>query len=142
MLDFRQAKVEHLHLSAVADEKVGGLDVAMHNSFGVRRLQRIGDLNRHGQQFFHAKRLARHQLPKRLPFQQLHDDEVLAAVLFDRVDGADVGMIQRRSGARLALKAFDQLIVLRHRFRQEFYGHTAAQPRVLGFIHHAHAAAA
>jgi len=48
-----------------------------------------------------------------LPFEQLHGDERLAFVFINVVDGADVGMIQRRRGARLALEALqDNGIIL------------------------------
>ena len=62
--------------------------------------------------------------------------------LFDRMDGADVGMVQRGGGARLALKAFDQLAVLRHFRWKKLQGHASAELGILGFVHHAHSAGA
>jgi hypothetical protein len=41
----RQTEVENLGMSALGDENVRRLDVAMHNPFSVRRLQRIRHLN-------------------------------------------------------------------------------------------------
>jgi hypothetical protein len=63
-------------------------------------------------------------------------------VLVNIVDGADVRMVQRGSGARLALEALHRLPVLRVFLRQEFQRHVAAELGVLGFVHHTHATAA
>ena len=41
-----QAEVEHLHRPAARQEDVGRLDVAMQDAFGVRRVERVGDLRR------------------------------------------------------------------------------------------------
>jgi hypothetical protein len=51
---------------------------------------------------------------QRLAVQKLHGDEQLLAaiadfVLADLIDGADVGMVQGRCGARLATKPFQGL---------------------------------
>ena len=58
------------------------------------------------------------------------------------MDGADVGMIQRRSGLRFALKTSQCLLVLGHRIGQEFQRDEPVQPGVLGLIDHTHPAAA
>ena len=42
---------------------------------------------------------------QRYAVQKLHDDEGLAVCVVDFVDGADVGMIQRRGGLRFALES-------------------------------------
>jgi len=41
---FGQPKVQHFGLSALRNENVCGLDVAVNDSFGVRRFERIGNL--------------------------------------------------------------------------------------------------
>ena len=65
-----------------------------------------------------------------------------ALMLFDRVNRADVRMVQRGSGARLPLKALKQLRVLFHFGREEFQRHAASELRILRLIHHAHPAGA
>ena len=40
-LDFGQPEVENLGVSAIGDEDVGGLDVAVDDSFAVRSVERI-----------------------------------------------------------------------------------------------------
>ena len=60
----------------------------------------------------------------------------------DIVNRADVGVIQRGSGASFAAKALDGLRVLGNIVGQKFQGHAAAQARVLGLVNDAHATAA
>ena len=66
----------------------------------------------------------------------------LAVVLADFVNGADVGMIQRRCGPGFALEAFQGLRVLRDFVGQELQRDEAAERGVFGLVDHAHAAAA
>ena len=75
------------------------------------------------------------------PFQVFHHDERLAFVLRDFVDGADVGMVQRRRRPRLSAEAFQGLRVFGHRFRQELQSDHAAEFEVLGLVDHTHPAA-
>jgi len=50
----------------------------------------------------------RQPLAQRLAFQQFHDDERLAVVFVNVVDGADVRMVKRRGCASLAPEAFER----------------------------------
>ncbi len=79
---------------------------------------------------------------QRLAVEQLHHEEPLAVVLADVEERADVGVVQRRGDACLALEAFDRLRIARQLRREEFDGNLPAEPRVLGAIDHSHAAAA
>ena len=54
-----------------------------------------------------------------IALHQFHGDEGLAALLVDIVDGADVGMIQRRGGPGLALEALEGLLVIAPFLRAE-----------------------
>ena len=83
----------------------------MDDAAGMRRIQRIGDLNSQGQQFVQRQRLAVDVLLQRHSVEELHGDEGLAIVFIDFVNGADVGMVQGRGGLRLALKAAERLLV-------------------------------
>src|SRR5262245_49357846 len=65
----------------------------------------------------------------------------MPVVLADFVNGADIGMVEGRSGPRLAAKAFESFRVLGQVFRQELEGHQPAKLDVFGFVHYAHAAA-
>ena len=79
---------------------------------------------------------------QRQAVEELHDDEGAAVFLADVVDGADVGMVQRRRSLRLAPEALQSLRVLGHVFGQELERDETVEPGVLGLVHDAHSAAA
>ena len=81
-------------MPALGHEDIRGLDVSVNDALLVRRIQRVGDLDRQVEQRLNLERLAFDQVPEGLPFQQLHGNEWLAFVLADFVDGADVGMVE------------------------------------------------
>ena len=58
------------------------------------------------------------------------------------INGADVGMVQRRGGLCFPLKTAERLGIFGDLIRQELQGREAVQANVLGLIHHAHATAA
>lgn len=101
---FGEAEIQDLGLPARGEKDVGGLDIPVHDAFGVRRVQSIGDLNAQVQQLPQLQRLATDAFPQRLPFQQLHDKEGAALVLANVIEGADIGVIQRGGGAGLPLE--------------------------------------
>ncbi len=45
LCDFGQPKVENLRRSALGHKDVGRLDVAVNDALGVRRVQRVRDIN-------------------------------------------------------------------------------------------------
>ena len=66
---------------------------------------------------------------ERRSFEQLHDDERLAFILFNFVYRADVGMVQSRRGLRLALEPGQGLWVMGSVLRKEFEGDEAVQSK-------------
>ena len=140
-LDLRQAEVEDLHLAARGDEDVRRLDVAVHDALGVRRFERVGDLDgRVAAACPISMRLPAHAFCASVsPSSSSMTMKCRPFVLLDRVDGADVRVIERRGGARLALEALEQLAVLGHLRRKKLQRDAAAELGVLGFVHHAHA---
>ena len=62
-------------------------------------------------------------------------------VLANFVDRANVGMIQRGSGASLATKTFEGLGIACHGIRKELESNKAAELGIFGFIDDAHASA-
>ena len=56
--ELREAEVEHLHLAAPGEEDVRRLDVAMQDAFGVRGVQRVGDLRADVEHRFEIERPA------------------------------------------------------------------------------------
>jgi hypothetical protein len=74
--------------------------------------------------------------------QQFHRDEGAAIVLADVVDRADVRVIERAGSLGFALEALERAVVAHDVVGQKLQRDGAAQPRVLGTVHHAHPAAA
>ena len=81
------------------------------------------------------------QMLERLPFQQLHGDEVLTARFVDLVNRANVRVIQRGCSKRFRLKSFTCSRIILHFYRQELQRDMPVQSKVFGFVHHTHAAA-
>jgi hypothetical protein len=137
-----QAEVEHLHLSCIGDEDVGGLDVTVDDAALVGGVERIGDLDAVFHQGREFDRLSADLLIQRLAFEQLHGHELLAVVVADLVNGADVAMVQGRSSSCFALKSLERLGFVLKIFREEFEGDVTAEVDVLSFVDNAHPAAA
>src|SRR5579872_6551040 len=79
---------------------------------------------------------------ERYSFEKFHHDERLAFMLPDLMNGADVGMIERGGGARLAPESFERLWVSGYALRQKLQRNKTAELDIFGFINHAHTAAA
>ena len=82
------------------------------------------------------------QVLQGLAAQALHHDEEMTVVLANLVDGADVGMVQRRCGAGFAAEAFEGLGIVGSIVGQKLESDKAAQLGVFSFVDHTHAAAA
>ena len=114
----------------------------MDDAFGMGGVESTGDLNSEFEQAREIERFSGDVVFESLAFEQFHGDEGTAFKFADIVDGANIGVIQGRGGARFTAKAFDGLRVLRNIVGQEFQGDVAAETRVFGFVDHAHATAA
>jgi hypothetical protein len=79
---------------------------------------------------------------ERLAFEILHGDEEAAAIFGDFVNRANVGMIQRGSGAGFTAKTLEGRGVFGNVVREKLEGNRAAKIDVFGFINDAHPAAA
>ena len=134
-------------MAALGDENVGGLDVAMDDAFRVRGVERVGDFDGEREHGVAIERASGDGVLERYAVQKLHGDEGLALrfinpLLVDFVNRANVGMVQRGSGLRLALKTGQSLRVFGHIVGEKFQGDEAVQLDVLGLVDHAHAATA
>ena len=104
----------------------------------MRGIQRVGNLDGEPSRTFRFQSGARDAVLQRHTVQKLHDDEGLAVLLADLVNGADIRMVQCGSGLGFALKTRQRLRVSGNVFGQEFEGDKAVQPSVFGFVDHAH----
>src|SRR5205814_10270535 len=79
---------------------------------------------------------------ERHPFQQCYGDDRSSINSVDFVDGADVRVIQGRSGTGLTAESFERLWIVCEFFGKELQGDVATELEVFGLIHNAHATAA
>ena len=81
-----------------------------------------------------------------LPLEQFHRDERLhvraLTCFFDRIDRANIRMVQRRCCTRLQQKAVERILIARQLRRQELERDFAPQREVFRLVHHPHPAAA
>jgi hypothetical protein len=93
-------EVQHLHLPPRRDEEIGRLQVAVHDAFAVRGVERIGDVLAERQHIVERQRAAGDAGLQRFALEQLHDHvvfDLLGArrlVLADVVERADVRVIE------------------------------------------------
>jgi hypothetical protein len=82
------------------------------------------------------------QFVERLAKEKFHRDKGAAVVLFNRVDGANSGMVQSGGRASFPEKAFERLAVALVFFGNEFERNAPPKLGVFGFIDDAHSARA
>src|SRR5208282_2736107 len=121
---------------------VRGLDVAVHNSLRMRRIEPVGNLNADLQELRQFDGLTVNAVLQGLALQQLHGDKRPALEFSNVVYRANVRVIERRGGARFAPEPLDSLGVPGNVVGKELQRHAPAQARVLGLVDHAHASAA
>ncbi len=129
-------------MPALGNEDIGRLDVSMHDSFAVRRVQPVGDLYSQRQARFQFHRAPANQVFEGGAVEELHRQEGAAVLFSDVVDGADIGMIQRRRCFRFALKAGQGLRVAGDVVGQQLQRYKAMQPQVFSFVDDSHSASA
>src|SRR5688572_24329688 len=115
----------------------------MNDASPVRGVQPTGECDGHVDERSVLEWSAVETISQRLALQQLHDDEPRTIrTLADVVNGADVGMVERRNRPRLAFETLKRLAVGSERLGEHFERHNPVQPHVVGTINLAHAAAA
>ena len=135
-----ETEVEHLDLTVGRDLDVRRLQVPVHYAFLVRRLERFGDLDGDRQRFFDRHRAAAQPLGQRLPFHQLHHQEVTAVGMLESEQGCDAVVVKRREHLRFAFEAADALLVRGELVEDHFDGNGASEFRVPRPIDRAHSA--
>jgi len=101
------------------DKNIGGLDIAVDDAFGMRGVERIGNLNRQAEQNIRLDRPSGNAMLQRYPVQKLHGDERLPILLPNVINRADVGMIECGRGLSFTLKTGEGLRVACNFIRQE-----------------------
>ncbi len=88
-----QAKIEKFHLSAIGEENIGRLDVAVNDGFGVSRFEGIRHLVAVFGHALEVNGAPHNPVFEGLPLEKFHDDEVLAFILVHVINRADVRMV-------------------------------------------------
>ncbi len=114
----------------------------MDDAARVGGLEGVGDVLRQVEQHVDRQRSAIEPVLERLAVQPLHRDERPVAVAPDFVDGADVGMVERRCRPGLTQQPRLGLGRRGDTGREELQGDLPPECRVFGQIDDAHAAAA
>ena len=102
-----EAKVEDFDEPVLGKHDVLGLQVSVHDSCSVRLFKPVRQLRSDAEQFDGFDRTRTEQFPQRRPRNVLHDQVVNCVLASDLVDRHDVRMVQRGSGARLALEPLE-----------------------------------
>src|SRR5215510_4731929 len=99
----------------------------MDDALLVRGFERLGNLPCERQRLDERQRPARDPPIERLAVDELHDEEVPHAGLFEAVELRDMRMIERRESLRLALEARDPIGIGRERVRKNLHGDIATE---------------
>ena len=127
-------------MPALGHKYVGGLNVPMNDSFGVRGIERVGDLDSEREQCVQFHMTAGDAVLKRRAFQKLHRNESLPILISDIMNGADVGVIQSRRGLGLALKPGQGVRISGYILRQKLKCDETVEANILRLVDDAHAA--
>ena len=136
------AEIEHFQRPAPRDEEIGRLDVAVHDTLRVCGVEGIGHLHAQFQHLVGRQRPLRDALLQRLAIEQFHHHELLALMIADVVERADVRVVQARDHPCFAQEALHDLAIGLGLVGQELDRHLAAEAGVFGLVHHPHAARA
>jgi hypothetical protein len=137
-----ETEIENLWVSTLSDEDIRRLDISVNDAFGVRRIERVGNLYAVCQQRLKIEWTALDAMLQGRAIQVFHRDKSFAVLLANIVNGADVGMVQGRGRLRFPLKSRQHLRVRGHIVGQEFQGDEPPQARILRLVDDSHAAAA
>ena len=134
-----ETEVEDLDEAVLRDHHVLGLEVPVHDPRRVGLGEPVRELRGEVQRLARGERAARDQLAQRAALDELHGDVAHAVVGADVEERDDVGVVERRGGARLLLEARATLGIGRDSGRQDLDRDLAPEPRVAGAEHLAHA---
>ena len=98
----RQTEIQNFGVPALGHKYVRRLDVSVDDAFPVRRVESLRNLDGQIQNGFDFYWSTADTVLQCLPVNEFHHDESLPVLFTDVMNGADVGVIQRRCGLCLA----------------------------------------
>ncbi len=136
-----EAEVENGHSPVVAQEEIGGLDVAMGDPRLVGSGQPMSDVGPDVRSPLDGDRNgARELLGEGVPRQELHDGIVDSLVATQFVDRDDVRVRQCRDGASLPLEPVPRFLAGDLALENHLDRHVSSEPRIACAIDLAHSA--
>ena len=137
----RDTEVRDFHASVFIEEQVFGLDVPVHDSVFVRKLQRFADGRHDGQRLLRCEASRFHRLPQIHAIDELHQQEKVSARLPEVVDGHDVRMVQPGERLRFVAEAFRKHRIAHALRSEEFQSDETVERFLPRFVNDAHPAA-
>jgi hypothetical protein len=104
----------------------------MDDALVVRLLERHRDLPGNGEAFVERNRSSRQTLGERRPLDQLHDERANPVGILESENRGDVGMVELREQACLALESRETFLVVDEGGRQHFDRDVTIEPRISG----------
>ena len=124
------------------DHDVLRLEIPVCDPLGMCRSQCFGDWDCDFKQFVCIEPVVGENVRKRLPIDEFHRQVVNAVVLFNRVNGDDVGMVQRGEQPGFTLKPGKAVGICGKFFGQSLDRNFTAELRVASLPHFSHPAPA
>ena len=116
-----------------------GLQVSVHDACSVCLFKPVRHLCSDAEQLDGLDRTRGEQFPQRRSRNVLHDQIVNIVLASYLVDRHDVRVVQRGSGARLALEPLETGRIREHIWPEDFNGDVTAQLKIASQIHRPHA---
>jgi hypothetical protein len=128
-----QTEVQDLYQTVFCDHQVLRLEIPVHDTSRVCLRETFRDLPGERECLLGGEGTVLHELSKRLPLDELHDDVVRAAIFTDVEDCRDVGVIQRGSGSSLTFESSESFSVRGKMRGEDLDGDGPLESGVLGF---------
>jgi hypothetical protein len=138
----RQAKIEQLDQTAVGQEDVSRLDVAVDDARFVRSAKRLHHLSYDVDDFCQRRRPAHQSCLQADALEELHGDKGERLARAGIENSADVGMVERRRQPCLTLESTNRIDVRGQLLLENLDRDRAREPGILRFVDNAHPAGA
>ena len=96
--ELRESEIEDFRVAVGTQHDVFGLDIAMHETAGMRRRQSAGELDADVHHVAHRQRALLQAVPQRLTLDELGDEVGTVIDLAEIVDDEDMRVVQTGRG--------------------------------------------